>query len=349
MRTAVPFEALRTRTPSTARRGEAEGDRADLGRAVAVRRQHARGGLEAGDRQRRRPGHGECRRAHGVSGADRVGVEGDRDGARVPGPVDGGPAPASLGHDRVGSVLDLDRPRPRGGEPRREPHGAADSAFGLGAPELGQADARHPPGDRREQAVDRAARAAREAGVTVPRNGAKPDMRAGVPFRAAGRHSRVLTARVDVADVEPPRQQVLQRRPRRRRDRRRVVDADDRDADAARVEAPGVGADHVLRDAPAAAFEDAAVLVDEEVVADVVPPVAEHVVALDAADDRRGLRGRVAVRPGGVVDDREAEAGGDRGRPPDDRLVGAPAGAAHDRRRGERRGGGGRPSPLSWA
>ena len=55
------------------------------------------------------------------------------------------------------------------------------------------------------------------------------------------------------------------------------------------------------------AFEDLAVLVDEEVVADVVPAVSEHVVALDAPDDRGRLGPRVRVRPRGVMDDREAE------------------------------------------
>ena len=51
-----------------------------------------------------------------------------------------------------------------------------------------------------------------------------------------------------------------------------------------------VRADHRAVDAAGAALEDAAVGVDEEVVADVVPAVRAHVVGVDRADDRRARR-----------------------------------------------------------
>ena len=75
-------------------------------------------------------------------------------------------------------------------------------------------------------------------------------------------------------------------------DRRRAdVVADHCDPDRAGVEPFGVRADHVLVDAAVAALEHLPVLVDEKVVADVVPAVALHVVDLDPAHDRRRLRG----------------------------------------------------------
>ena len=181
-------------------------------------------------------------------------------------------------------------------------------ALGLRVQSFGRPMPRHPARDRPELAVERVPRTAREARVAVARDRRR---RTGVPagyVELPPETAAVTAARVDVADVEPPGQQVLERRPRCRRERRRVVDAEDRDAHTAGVEATGVRADHVLRDAAAAALEDSAELVDEEVVADVVPAVREHVVALDAAHDRGRLGRRVAVRARGVVDDGEAEA-----------------------------------------
>ena len=114
--------------------------------------------------------------------------------------------------------------------------------------------------------------------------------------------------------------------------RARPVGPEHGDPDAARVEPLRVGADDVLDQAPAAALEDPAVLVDEVVVADVVPAVREHVVALDAAHDGRRLRRRIAVRPRRVVHDRELEAVRERRLRPHDGLVGAPARTPGDRR-----------------
>ena len=88
-----------------------------------------------------------------------------------------------------------------------------------------------------------------------------------------------------------------------------------------------------LRDAAVPAFVDGAVAVDEEVVADVAPVQRLGVVGVDAADDGGSLRGGVAVAARGVVHeghlDRRVVG---RAGPPG--LVGAPVGAAHDRRPG---------------
>ena len=138
------------------------------------------------------------------------------------------------------------------------------------------------PGDRAQR--DRAAR--RELGV---------------PGRAPAEGRR----RVDVRHVQAPGEKTRQRRLRGRRRRGGVVVPDQRDAGRALVEALGVRSDDVAVDPSEAALEDLAVLVDEEVVADVVPAVREHVVALDAADDRGRPGARVRVRARGVVDDGE--------------------------------------------
>ncbi|MGC0330664.1 hypothetical protein RKD23_003654 [Streptomyces sp. SAI-170] len=125
------------------------------------------------------------------------------------------------------------------------------------------------------------------------------------------------------------------------------VVAEDGDAGRLTVEAVGVRAQHRLVDAALAALEDGAALVDEEVVAEVVPAVAlglrVGVVRVDAPDDRRRL-GAVVVGAGGVVDEhgldvrvvlRRVRAAG---------LVRAPLGAGDDGRlrHGGRGLGGGR-------
>ena len=70
------------------------------------------------------------------------------------------------------------------------------------------------------------------------------------------------------------------------------------------VVALGLRADHDrLVDAAGPALEDLAVLVDEEVVADVVPAVRVPVVLRDPEHDRRGVGGRVVVRGDRVVDE----------------------------------------------
>jgi hypothetical protein len=83
--------------------------------------------------------------------------------------------------------------------------------------------------------------------------------------------------------------------------------------------------------------------VDQEVVADVVPPQAEHVVSVEAADDGRDLAAGVVVRGVGVVhEDDDDRAGAQRCRPAQT-LVGLPARTADDhgkRDSGRRRGTG---------
>ena len=80
----------------------------------------------------------------------------------------------------------------------------------------------------------------------------------------------------------------------------RVV-ADVRDAGGLRVEALRVGADHRLVEPAGAALVERAVLVDERVVADVVPAVRVAVVAADREHDLRRLLRRVVVQRDGVV------------------------------------------------
>ena len=143
--------------------------------------------------------------------------------------------------------------------------------------------------------------------------------------------------------VEAPREEPDQRGARGGRDRGRVVGPDQRDADRALVEPLRVRTDDVAVDAAPPAFEDLAVLVDEEVVTDVVPAVREHVVALDATDDRGGLRSAVRVRADRVMDDGEAQRVRVRRLLlAADLLVRAPAGAGDDQRRARLRD---RPQP----
>ena len=134
-------------------------------------------------------------------------------------------------------------------------------------------------------------------------------------------------------EVEPPRKQAREGLLRGGGGRASVVAADQRDADGACVETLGVSADHRPPDSAVPAFEDLAVLVDEEVVADVVPAVPLHVVELDRPHDRGRLGRPVAVRAGGVVDEREVDRRGVPRRLPPDLLVRVPADARDDRRR----------------
>ena len=81
-----------------------------------------------------------------------------------------------------------------------------------------------------------------------------------------------------------------------------------------------------------ASFEDGAVLVDEEVVADVAPVQGDRVIVVDAPHDGGGLSGGVVVGTGGVVDD---DVAGARvvGVPAHVGGVGAPLGSRSDRHR----------------
>ena len=139
--------------------------------------------------------------------------------------------------------------------------------------------------------------------------------------------------RIDVGDVEAPSEQPDERGALGGCHRGRTVIADQRHAARALVEALRVRSDDVAVDASVPTFEDLAVLVDEEVVADVVPAVREHVVALDAADDRRRLRPSVRIRPGCVVDNREAKRVRVVRQAAADTLVRSPARSGEDERR----------------
>ena len=77
-------------------------------------------------------------------------------------------------------------------------------------------------------------------------------------------------------DVEPPGLQASESGPCGWSHGSRVVVAEQRNSDRAGVEPCRVSADHIPVDATEAAFEDLAVLVDEKVVADVVPAVRAH-------------------------------------------------------------------------
>ncbi len=107
------------------------------------------------------------------------------------------------------------------------------------------------------------------------------------------------------------------------------------------VEAVGVRAEDGPVDAALAALEDGAALVDEEVVADVVPAVDLGVVRVDAAHDRRGLRAVVVVGAVGVVHEHRLHVGvvlegrGSSTRPRPSRT----RGDGRLRHRGRRRGG----------
>ena len=148
-----------------------------------------------------------------------------------------------------------------------------------------------------------------------------------VPTRARGRRARPDAGVVDVAvagdavqavagdrvgalgreevRAEPPADE-LHRGVLHRRGRAHLVEvAHHGDAHVVGVHAvvAGVGAPDLEQRAAAAALEDLAVLVDQEVVADVAPATALHVVRLRRADDRLRVAARVAVAAGGVVED----------------------------------------------
>src|SRR5205085_12312407 len=98
-----------------------------------------------------------------------------------------------------------------------------------------------------------------------------------------------------------PREKLLERGDRGRWRLDGAVAADHRDAERTGVEAERMRADDRFVDAAVSAFEHLAVLVDEEVVADVIPAVALDVVDLDAAHDRCRFAARGVVRAGRVM------------------------------------------------
>src|SRR5438876_10031627 len=95
--------------------------------------------------------------------------------------------------------------------------------------------------------------------------------------------------------------------------------------------------DHWFVDAAVTPLEDLPVLVDEKVVADVVPAVPLHVVDLDATHDRGGLRGGVGVRSGRVMHERELKSRGEARRGATNRLVRTPGFAIDEEGRASQR------------
>ena len=91
---------------------------------------------------------------------------------------------------------------------------------------------------------------------------------------------------------------------------RAVVGTQHGDAEGSGVVSGDVSADNGLRDVTAASVPEAAVLVCDDVVSDVVPTAALLVVGLDTADDSGNIGSRVAVRAGGVVNDGLLDAAG---------------------------------------
>ena len=242
--------------------------------------------------------------------------------------------PAAARHARALLVRDRDAPRKR----RRQLPGEAEELPDLALHErrvqlrpAGRCDAL---GDRRDLGVEGVARALGEVRVAVPRDHAQVHGDPARKLLVAAREHVHERERIDVRHVQPPGEQLDERRARGRRDADRAVVADQGDPGRAVVETERVGADDRLVDPAVAALEDLAVLVDEEVVADVVPAVALHVVDVVPAHDRRRLGRRVVVRVDGVVDQDEAERGRVDGTlVAPDRLVGAPRLPRDDGRR----------------
>ena len=144
---------------------------------------------------------------------------------------------------------------------------------------------------------------------------------------------------------ELPAQQLRDRRHRGLGDRHVAEGAEHRDAGGLRVVALRLGADDRLLDPAGAPFEDLPVLVDEEVVADVVPAVGVAVVLGDAEHHRGRLVGRVVVGGDRVMDEGHLHDAvvGRRARR---HRVGAPRGARDDRRRRARAAA--RPAAWGW-
>jgi hypothetical protein len=95
--------------------------------------------------------------------------------------------------------------------------------------------------------------------------------------------------RVDVAQVQLPGQQPLGGGQHGRRRPGRGEGAEQGDPGGLGVEAAGVGPQHRPGDTPEAALEDAAVAVDQEVVADVVPTAGDRVVDVVGPDQGGAL------------------------------------------------------------
>ena len=185
--------------------------------------------------------------------------------------------------------------------------GAADLLLGDGA-------------DRAELGVADIAGAGRVADVSVPQDAGHRDGGAGL-VALGGPHvqSRPAVGVRDTGSVEEPSGHLAHGVQLGVRGADAAVVAHHGQAHGAGVDAPGVRSDaHPAggcRHGAGAPLEDGAVLVDEEVVADVAPVQGDRVVVVDAPHDRGGLPGGVVVGSGCVVHDDVARG----------RVVGVPA------------------------
>ena len=125
--------------------------------------------------------------------------------------------------------------------------------------------------------------------------------------RAARRGDRDLALHGHAVQRELPADQAGERVQRGLRARDLRVGAEHRDPGRDAVVALRLGADDGRVDAAGAALEDLAVLVDEEVVAEVVPAVGVAVVAGDPEHDPRRVLGVVGVGRHRVVHERDLD------------------------------------------
>ena len=116
----------------------------------------------------------------------------------------------------------------------------------------------------------------------MTRDGAEEDGNAGRVALAAAGDGGERRQRIDVGEVEPPGEKVLERRLGRGGDACALEGADHGDTSRARIEAARMRADDVSVNSSEAALVDGPVPVDEVVVTDVVPTVRFHVVDLDS-------------------------------------------------------------------
>ena len=165
-----------------------------------------------------------------------------------------------------------------------------------------------------ELRVEQVARAARVVAVAVAGDALEGDGRPGrvAVGLAARRDHGDLAGGGDPVDRQLPADQARERVHALGRlgDRGEVAEAGD--ARRRAVPALGLRADHGLVDAARAAFEDLPVLVDQELVADVVPALRVAVVAGDGEHDPGRLLGRVVVGGHRVVDERHLDLAVDR-------------------------------------
>ena len=116
-----------------------------------------------------------------------------------------------------------------------------------------------------------------------------------------GQSHRAL--RVDAVHGQAPAEQQAHRTQLRRGGCHLVEVADHGHGPGVGVEPAGMGALHGAGHPAVPALEHLTVLVDEGVVGDVTPPQGAGVVAVDRAHDAGGIRRRIVVAGGRVVDD----------------------------------------------